>query len=292
VTSPAGPVAGPASTGGSATAHDRPPQDDRPAAVADGQHPPVPDDRPPADGGGPPPADGGGERSGAGAPAHRGWNAGRSISVVAGSLLAVVAMVLLVGGTAVLVANRTMRDNGYLTSPAQSLSSAGYAVVVGDVLLQGPAGDATVPAQVAGTVRVRATPGNATAPVFIGIGSTAAVDTYLAGVARTLPGTAGRQARDLPGGAPSTPPAVAGVWEVQSTGPGEQDVFWTPHTGRWSMVLMNADGTGPVTASIDVGVSAPWLAWAGALLVVAGVIVMAAAAVLIGVAVHRASRRQ
>jgi len=33
------------------------------------------------------------------------------------------------------------------------------------------------------------------------------------------------------------------------------------------------------------------LTWVGALLVVAGVIVMAAAAVLIGVAVHRASRR-
>ena len=54
--------------------------------------------------------------------------------MVAGSLLAVVAMVLLVGGTAVLVANRTMRDNGYLTSPTQPLSSAGYAIVVGDVL--------------------------------------------------------------------------------------------------------------------------------------------------------------
>ena len=199
-------------------------------------------------------------------------------------------MVLLVGGTAVLVATRTMRDNGYLTSPAQSFSSAGYAVVVGDVLLQGPAADPTVPAQVAGTVRVRATPQDAGTPVFIGIGHAAAVDTYLAGVARTLPGTAGGEARDLPGAAPSTPPDAAGVWQVQSTGPGEQDVFWTPHTGRWSMVLMNADGTGPVTASIDVGVSAPWLAWVGALLVAAGVIVMVAAAVLIGVAVHRASR--
>ena len=56
------------------------------------------------------------------------------------------------------------------------------------------------------------------------------------------------------------------------------------------MVLMNADGTGPVTASIDVGVSAPWLAWVGGLLVAAGVVVMVVAAVLIAVAVHRASR--
>jgi len=227
---------------------------------------------------------------GASTPASRGWNAGRSISVVAGSLLAVVALVLLVGGTAVLVANRTMRDNGYLTSPTRSFSSAGYAVVVGDVLLHGPGADATVPAKVAGTLRVRSTPQDATTPVFIGIGDAAAVDTYLAGVARTRPGTAAGEARDLPGGAPSTPPAVAGVWEVQSTGPGQQNLFWTPHTGRWSMVLMNADGTGPVTANIDVGVSAPWLAWVGGLLVAAGVIVLVAAAVLIAVAVHRASR--
>ena len=291
MTSPAGSVTGPASTGGSAAAPDRPPDDDRPAEVADDRQAPVRDDRPPGDAGGQPPADhGGDDRSGAGAPAHRGWNAGRSISVVAGSLLAVVAMLLLVGGTAVLVANRTMRDNGYLTSPAQSLSSAGYAVVVADVPLQGPAGDATVPAQVAGTVRIRATPGSTTTPVFVGIGSTATVDTYLAGVARTRPGTAGGEARDLSGGAPPTPPAVAGVWEVQSTGPGQQNLFWTPHTGRWSMVLMNADGTGPVTANIDVGVSAPWLAWVGGLLVAAGVIVLVAAAVLIVVAVHRASR--
>jgi hypothetical protein len=255
-----------------------------------GLPPAVPDDRVPGDGGGSPPASGGGEIHGASTPAHRGWNAGRSISVVAGSLLAVVAVVLLVGGAAVLVANRTMRDNGYLTSPTQSFASAGYAVVVGDVLLQGPGADATVPAKVAGTVRVRATPQDATTPVFVGIGHAAAVDTYLAGVARTLPGTAGGEARNLPGGAPSTPPAAAGVWEVQSTGPGQQVLFWTPHTGRWSMVLMNADGTGPVTASIDVGLSAPWLAWVGGLLVAAGIIVMAAAAVLIAVAVHRASR--
>ena len=136
-----------------------------------------------------------------------------------------------------LVANRTMRDNGYLTSPAQSFSSAGYAVVVGDVLLQGPAADATVPAQVAGTVRVRATPQDAGTPVFIGIGHAAAVDTYLAGVARTLPGTAGGEARDLPGGAPSTPPArgrgLGGAVrpdQVSRSCSGRH----TPAGGRWS----------------------------------------------------------
>ena len=179
-------------------------------------------------------------------------------------MLAVVAVVLLVGGTAVLVANRTMRDNGYLTSPTQSFSSAGYAVVVGDVLLQGPGADATVPAQVTGTVRVRATPQDAATPVFIGIGHAAAVDTYLAGVARTLPGTAGGGAATCPV-APRRPRRQRpGSGRCSRPDRVSRSLFWTPHTGRWSMVLMNADGTGPVTASIDVGVSAPWLpGWAG-----------------------------
>ena len=205
-------------------------------------------------------------------------------------MLALVAVVLLVGGTGVLVANRTMRDNGYLTIPTQAFSSSGYAVVVGDVLLQAPGSDATVPAQVAGTVRVRATPGAAATPVFIGIGHASAVDSYLAGVGGRSPARRPARRATCPV-APRRPrPQRPGSGRRSSTGPGSQVVFWTPHSGRWSMVLMNADGTGPVTASIDVGVSAPWLAWVGGLLVAAGVIVMVAAAVLIAVAVHRASR--
>jgi hypothetical protein len=161
------------------------------------------------------------------------WTAGRPVSAVAGSLIAVVALAVLVGGTAFLAANRTMRDNGHLTGAGQRHSSV---------------------------------------------------------VAPTVPGRAGSAAREIPGTAPSAPPESAVGSERQSAGPGEPGPFLTPHTGRWSAALRNADGTGPVTASIDVGVSAPWLTWLGGLLVVAGIIVVVAAAVLVGVAVHRASR--
>ena len=138
--------------------------------------------------------------------------------------------------------------------PHPAFSSAGYAVVVGDVLLQGPGADATVPAQVAGTVRVRATPAGRR-------------DT---GVHRHRPRRRGRllprrRGADAPrhGGRRGARPARSAPRRPRRRWPGSgrcsppdrvrRSLFWTPHTGRWSMVLMNADGTGPVTASIDVG---------------------------------------
>jgi Domain of unknown function (DUF4389) len=220
---------------------------------------------------------------------HRGWTAGRSVSVVVGSVLALVALAVLIGGAALLVANRTMRDDGFLSSGSQQLSSSGYAIVVGDVALDGPGADTSMPARVIGDVRVRVTPRDAATPVFVGIGPAAEVDAYLSGVARTVPDASG-QGQDIAGSAPSAPPQAVDVWQAQSAGPGARELFWTPRSGHWSMVLMNQDGTGPVTASIDVGVAAPWLPWLGGLFLAAGVVVMVAAIVLVAVAVHRASR--
>jgi hypothetical protein len=222
-------------------------------------------------------------------PHHRGWTAGRTISVVVGSVLSLVALAVLIAGTALLVANRTMRDDGFLSSGSQQLSSSGYAIVVGDVLLDGPGANTSVPGRVIGDVRVRVTPGDSATPVFVGIGRAAAVDAYLSGVARTVPDASG-QGRDIPGSAPPAPPQAVGVWQAQSGGPGAREMLWTPRSGHWSMVLMNQDGTGPVTANIDVGVSAPWLPWLGGLFLAAGVVVMVVAIVLVAVAVHRASR--
>ena len=206
-----------------------------------------------------------------------------------GSVLALVALAVLIGGTALLVANRTMRDDGFLSSGSQQLSSSGYAIVVGDVALDGPGADTSMPARVIGDVRVRVTPGDAATPVFVGIGPAAEVDAYLSGVARTVPDASG-QGQDIAGSAPPAPPQAVDVWQAQSGGPGARELFWTPRSGHWSMVLMNQDGTGPVTASLDVGVSAPWLPWLGGLFLAAGAVVMVGAIVLVAVAVHRASR--
>jgi hypothetical protein len=105
---------------------------------------------------------------------------------------------------------------------------------------------------------------------------------------------------------PSTPPTTfpstpqdspgAGTMHRQGLPPGRSlglvagCVLAAQHPAPGSMVRLRQDGTGPVTSSLDVGVSAPWLSWMGGLLVAAGLLVMVVAAVLVGVEVYRASR--
>jgi hypothetical protein len=220
-----------------------------------------------------------------------GWSAGRVVSVVAGSTLALAALGLLVGGGALVVADRTMRDGGYLTGVPRHVSSTGYAVVVGDVMLEGPGPDGAFPARAIGDLRFRVTPDDASAPVFVGIAPDADVDAFLAGVARTVPGENAGTDRTIAGTAPAAPPRTQSIWDVQSVGTGERELVWTPREGRWSMVLMNADGAAGVAADVDVGATVPWLDGVGTAVLGTGFVVLAAGVVLVAVAVRRASRR-
>ena len=87
-------------------------------------------------------------------------------------------------GTALLVVDTQGRDAaGFIATPAQRFTGEGYALVADPMRLRQAAGDADLPG-VVGQVRIRAT---ATSPsgVFVGIGPSAAVQTYLAPVAHS-----------------------------------------------------------------------------------------------------------
>ena len=56
-----------------------------------------------------------------------GWTAGRVVSVVVGAILALSSLGLLTAGFAGVVADRTMRDGGYLMTHVGDVSSRGYA---------------------------------------------------------------------------------------------------------------------------------------------------------------------
>ena len=77
---------------------------------------------------------------------------------------------------------------------------------------------------------------------------------------------------------------------MSSAGPGTQQITWPAAAGRWSVVLMNADGSRPVAATVAAGVTAPelWLAWAG--LYLSGGAALVVGAVVVGLAVPRRRR--
>ena len=138
-------------------------------------------------------------------------------------------------------------------------------------------------------MRIRAT---ATSPsgVFVGIGPSASVQTYLAPVAHSAltppPSTTEPSTSTGPtaGGPPSTPPGQESFWAAKASGTGGQELQWAPAAGDWTLVVMNADGSRPVVADLSFGATAPGLSavWAalfglGGAAFVLGVLVVALA---------------
>jgi hypothetical protein len=236
--------------------------------------------------GAPPPASGT-------SPSGTGWTVARVSAVVIGSLLVVAAIGTAIGSGVLMAADRGGRDaEGFVTMGPLAVSSPGYAVVLDPVDLQTGPGGPDLGATL-GDVRVSAT-GSGDSAVFVGIGPVADVEAYLAGVERSrLTGPQGRTGREMtqvmPGGAPATPPAQQAFWAVATSGSGTQQVTWTAAEGRWTVVVMNADGSRPVAAELTAGVTAPVLRglWTG--LGVGAVVTLLAGALLVALAVPRRS---
>lgn len=216
-----------------------------------------------------------------------GSRAGGITLIILGSIVALIALGLLAGGGVLMWADRTQRDTaGYLTSPSTRLVTSSYAIAATDLNVATDAPGWHVPAGALGSVRVVATAG-ATNPLFIGIAPSGDVRQYLDGVAydqlQGFLGTSGGPDY-LPhsGGAPASP-ASQTFWRAHVSGSGTQSLTWTPASGHWAVVLMNADGSQTVAANVSVGATAPFLfALALGLLIGAGVALLLAVALLFG----------
>ncbi len=204
------------------------------------------------------------------APERPRWTAGRVVALVVGSVLVLGGLSSLGAGTALLVVDTQGRDAaGFIATPAQRFTGEGYALVADPMRLRQAAGDADLPG-VVGQVRVRAI---ATSPsgVFVGIGPSAAVQSYLAPVAHsalTPPPSAtdpSTSTRSTAGGPPSTRPGQEPFWVATASGTGGQELLWAPVAGDWTLVVMNADGSRPVVADLSFGATAPGLSavWGG-----------------------------
>lgn len=208
-----------------------------------------------------------------------GWTAGRVVGLVFAGLGELIGLALLAGGIAILV-GYAGRDDGYFTTDRQQLESAGYAITTESIDLGADEID-WAPSGVLGDVRVRVT---GDAPVFVGIGRDGDVDRYLGNVARDdLIGFHGADAELVPreGGAPRTPPGKQDFWVADAEGSGRQELIWDADFGRWTAVVMNADGDRGIDVEADAGVQLDWVIWVGIGLLVIGLLMMAGALAVI-----------
>ncbi len=207
--------------------------------------------------------------------------AGKVILLVFGVLVLLVAAGLLLGGGASMVLDRHFTDaDGYLATEAIQIETENYAVLSETARLHRHMLWERWPA----TFRVQAVPHRDGAAVFLGIASTERVAEYLAGVPHAIVEEFSIRPnritfRRAPGTDEPTSPVVQRFWAAAVSGPGEQTLEWEVVPGDWVLVLMNADGSSGVHASVSLGLRLPWLGRVGLGLVVSGALVL-----LIGVA--------
>ena len=217
-----------------------------------------------------------------------GWTAGRITALVIGALLALVSVVFLgVGGT-LLWADRTQRDGGYATTDIHRFATPGSALATERTTL-GSAGSGWLYAPaLLDKVRIRVTATNPGVPLFVGIGPSAEVDRYLAGVHRTVISDFRTDRVDvLSGGAAASTPGTQDFWVGSTTGTGVQTLTWEPADGSWTVVVMNADGRPGIDVRADLGARLPALPWIAVGLLVAGAVLAAGGALLVAGAVRR-----
>jgi hypothetical protein len=195
-------------------------------------------------------------------PAVRSDGAARRLRQTLGGLAAVVGVVLvLLGGGAVALQLAAADSDGFFSSDETRLGTGTYALTSDDVEIDSLAG---LPDGLAGTVRVAAHP-RGDKPLFVGIARRRDVERYLGGVARArvTDGTAfeGGIARYSVrrGGAPLVAPGDRDFWAASSQGAGVRSIDWPVTSGRWAVVVMNADGSGGVQAEVRAGAKLPWL---------------------------------
>jgi hypothetical protein len=216
---------------------------------------------------------------------------GRLVLIVLGAIGVLFGLAVLAGGGFLLWADRTQREDGYLTTPTQRFATSTYALTRTRLDVETNGADWVLNDNWFGTIRLRGeSPGAKT--LFMGIGPEASVAKYLASVAHASVQDVEFDPfrvtyHQVTGGAPRGLPTDQRFWVASASGVGTQTLTWKVRDGDWSIVLMNADGSRGVTADIDLGAKLSFLLWVAIGLLIGGALVVAGSAALIVLAARR-----
>ena len=196
---------------------------------------------------------------------------GRIVGVIAGAGLMLLALAALAAGAGALWGDSHRGHDGYVASGSHQFDTAGRALTSPGIEV----GKAT-PEWLIRRVRVSATSTASGRPLFVGIGRSGDVRSYLANVSRG-------ELRDFGDGTPTyanqtgsrtpAPPATRHFWAATAEGRGTQTVSWKLQPGRWDVVVMNADGTPSVDAAVSLGAQTPPLLVPGLALLALGIVI-------------------
>ncbi|HEX8346718.1 MAG TPA: hypothetical protein VF657_18535 [Actinoplanes sp.] len=226
------------------------------------------------------------------------WSGGRIAMVVLGALLAVFGAFAMFGGSLVLLADQGRDGDGYLTAGPGRLTTETYAISAESIRVHADGPDALYENALLGDFRLRLEPTAAGSDLFVGIGPADQVAAYLDRLAHD-------EFADLDvdpfrvsyvrhtGDRAGTAPGAQTFWAASDAGPGARTLTWPVTDGRWTVVIMNADGSAGIDADATVGGKLPVVRIAGIVsLVTGGIVVLVGLAMVVLTAVTRGPRRR
>jgi hypothetical protein len=217
-----------------------------------------------------------------------GGGAGKVALLVVGSIFGLISLGILAGGVTAVVYDQTQRDSaGYLSSSFEGYSTGTYALVSEKIELDTPGSDSAWD-NVLGTVRIES---QADHPVFVGIARTKDLASYLGSVSHETAKNlfVHTDYRTSGTGAPATAPTDQSFWVASAEGSGTQALTWDVRDGNWQVVVMNADGSRNVDASLSIGAELPNLLWIGIAALAVGGLVLGIAVLLVVLGARRRS---
>jgi hypothetical protein len=221
-------------------------------------------------------------------PADRHAPVGRIVAVVLGALLVLLGAAVTTGGGALTWAHATQRDaDGFFSTSAERFETTTHAITSEAIDLgtwPGRRGRVADLGDLA-TVRIRVSSG-VESQVFVGIGRDDEVASYLAGVAHAEVDEVDFRPfsvsyRYVPGTDRPDPPGEQDIWVASAEGAGVQTLEWELRSGRWTVVIMNADGAAAVGVDASFAAKVTWLLPVGIGLLVGGVLLVLAGSVLL-----------
>jgi hypothetical protein len=216
---------------------------------------------------------------------------GRIVAIVVGVLGVLLGAAAIAATISILVEDRDADD--FFISSEQRFERSSFAIASEDVdVLTDAPGWLTDWLVDPVDVRVRGASGDDGA-VFFGIADSGDRDAYLAGVNYDEVTSIDFRGDDITyrtheGTAVPSPPGAEGIWVASVEGTGEQTLDWSLETGNWSVVVMNADASAGIDATLVFGAKVfnlILLAWIGLAL---GVLFVAGGGYLL----YRGFRRQ
>ena len=216
--------------------------------------------------------------------------AGHVAAIIVGCLLLLPGLGLLVAGGTMAVGQAVATDDdGYFRFTIDRLETEGVAIAMTDLWLDDIEGDGApwVFDFLDVDLRLRVEGASPTDEVFVGLARSEDVAGYLDGAAYSdLVELDDRtpEYEQMLGERAVDSPLDQEFWTESTAGPGTQQLDWEARAGRWSVVVMNTDGSPVVAADVEVGARSGAVTpiAIGLLATGAVVVVIAGVAVLIG----------